>query len=193
LIRQSPPTIVGAYLRGLFEADGALSHGYPSLMTTSSQLAREVATLLIGLGCPVNIRKISPGIDHWGDAQTFQVRITSTVGLQAWREKIGCDQRSRFVAAHAWESDLRKPPMYCQMQNAGSASIGRNHAGTDRQTGTWGISISCYGTVATTNLRYYREDRNLTCSDSDLLKAEHPEAFENANDRWFVFCGSRRG
>src|SRR5215211_5062146 len=50
LIRQSPPNVVGAYLRGLFEADGTLSHGYPALTTTSVRLARDVSTLLIGLG-----------------------------------------------------------------------------------------------------------------------------------------------
>jgi intein/homing endonuclease len=60
LIRQSTPEVVGAYLRGLFEADGALSHGYPALTTTSGRLAEEVATLLIGLGCPVGVRSSSP-------------------------------------------------------------------------------------------------------------------------------------
>src|SRR5215208_7008990 len=90
LVRQSPPNVVGAYLRGLFEADGTLTHGYPTLMTTSMRLAREVSTMLIGLGCPVGIRTASPGLDRWGDSETYQVKISSTIGLQAWREKIGC-------------------------------------------------------------------------------------------------------
>ena len=112
LIRQSPQNIVGAYLRGLFEADGTLTHGYPTLLTTSMQLAREVSTLLIGLGCPVGIRTTSAGLDRWGDSETYQVKISSTVGLQAWRDKIGCDQRSRFVGAYAWESDQRRESSY---------------------------------------------------------------------------------
>src|SRR5690606_16769237 len=29
LLRQSPQNIIGAYLRGLFEADGSITHGYP--------------------------------------------------------------------------------------------------------------------------------------------------------------------
>jgi ribonucleoside-diphosphate reductase alpha chain len=66
LVRQSPPGVVGAYLRGLFEADGSLVHGYPTLQTTSIQLAREVSTLLVGLGCPVGIRTTSAGLDRWG-------------------------------------------------------------------------------------------------------------------------------
>jgi ribonucleoside-diphosphate reductase alpha chain len=195
-IRQSPPNIVGAYVRGLLEAHGALSHGYPCLVTTSSQLAREVATLLIGLGCPVGIRTTSPGLDHWGDAETYQVRITSTVGLQAWREKIGCDQRSRFVAAHAWESDLRRETSYVlpnarywfqpvldtiTLEQIDKKGRGRN--------------INFRATEPRLRrqiLRYYREDRNLTRSGYDLLKAEHPEAFENApsvEGFWFVEVG----
>src|ERR1041384_6626362 len=193
LIRQSPPNIVGAYLRGLFEADGAMLHGYPSLVTTSSQLAREVATLLIGLGCPIKIRTTSPGLDHWGDAQTYHVRITSTVGLQAWREKIGCDQRSRFVAAHAWESDLRRETSYVlpnptywlqpvldaiTLEQIDKKGRGRNinFRATDPH-------------LRRQILRYTRDERNLTRSGYDLLKAEHSEVFEAApsvEDFWFV-------
>jgi ribonucleotide reductase alpha subunit len=193
LIRQSPPNIVGAYLRGLFEADGALSHGYPSLMTTSSKLAREVATLLIGLGCPVRIWTTSPGIDHWGDAKTYQVRITSAVGLQAWREKIGCDQRSRFVSAYAWESDLRRETSYV-LPNAKYwlqpvlDSITLEQVDKRRR----GRNINFRATEPRLRrqiLRYLRDELNLTRSGYDLLKAEHLEAFEAApvaEGFWFV-------
>ena len=66
LIRQSPPEIVGAYLRGLFEADGALSHHYPQLMSSSRRLIDEVASLLIGLGCPVRISQQPESADRYG-------------------------------------------------------------------------------------------------------------------------------
>jgi ribonucleoside-diphosphate reductase alpha chain len=196
LIRQSPPNIVGAYLRGLFEADGALTHGYPTLMTTSSQLAREVATLLIGLGCPVGMRTTSPGLDHWGDAATYQVKITSTVGLQVWREKIGCDQRSRFVAAHAWETDLRRETSYV-LPNAKYWLQPVLDAITLEQIDKKGRgrNINFRATephLRRQVLRYYREERNLTRSGYDLLKAEHPEVFETApsvDGFWFVQVG----
>jgi ribonucleoside-diphosphate reductase alpha chain len=196
LIRQSPPNIVGAYLRGLFEADGALTHGYPTLLTTSSQLAREVATLLIGLGCPVGIRTTSPGLDHWGDAATYQVKITSTVGLQVWREKIGCDQRSRFVAAHAWESDLRRETSYV-LPNARYWLQPVLDAITLEQIDKKGRGQNFNFRATEPHLRrqilrYYRDERNLTRSGYDLLKAEHPEVFETApvaNGFWFVQVG----
>ena len=196
LIRQSPPSVVGAYLRGLFEADGTLTHGYPTLGTSSARLAREVSTLLIGLGCPVQMRTVTAGLDRWGDSDTYQVKITSTVGLQAWREMIGCDQRSRFVGAYAWESDLRRESSYVlpnpqywlrpvldeiTMEQVDQRGRGRN--------------INLRATEPRLRrqiLRYQRNDRNLTRSGYDLLKAQYPEVFQNTpsvDQLWFVEVG----
>ncbi|MFN3492219.1 MAG: LAGLIDADG family homing endonuclease, partial [Anaerolineales bacterium] len=195
LIRQSPKNIVGAYLRGLFEADGSITHGYPTLGTSSSRLAREVSTLLIGLGCPVQMRTISAGLDRWGDSDTYYVRITSTVGLEAWRKEIGCDQRSRFVSAYAWESDLRREtsfvlpnPKYWLERVLDEITVGQ----IDKR----GRNINFRSTEPRLRkqvLRYMRDERNLTRSGYDLLKSEYPDAFENApstNGYWFVeVCG----
>ena len=200
LIRQSPPNIVGAYLRGLFEADGTLTHGYPTLTTASARLVREASTLLIGLGCPVIIRTVSAGLDRWGDSDIYQVRIKSTVGLQAWREKIGCDQRSRFVAAHAWESDQRRESSYVlpypqywlqpvldaiTLEQIDKKERGRNF--NFRSTGTAPPKTefcAICGMIV-----------NLTHSGYDLLKEMHPEAFEHApiHGRILVCGGGWRG
>ncbi|MCB9436869.1 MAG: adenosylcobalamin-dependent ribonucleoside-diphosphate reductase [Anaerolineales bacterium] len=75
-IRQSPPAVVGAFLRGLFEADGSLSHGYPQLLSTSETLVREVATLLIGLGCPVNIGQMA---GNWSVQPTEPTRFQEAI------------------------------------------------------------------------------------------------------------------
>jgi len=197
LVRQSPPNIVGAYLRGLFEADGSLSHGYPALGTSSARLAREVATLLIGLGCPVGLRTTSAGLDRWGDSDTYHVRITSTVGLNAWRAKIGCDQRSRFVAAYAWESDLRRESSHV-LPNArywlqpvlDEITVGQI------DTKGRGRNINFRATEPRLRrqvLRYFRDDRNLTRSGFDLLKEKYPTEFEkvpSADGLWFVQVGA---
>ena len=111
LVRQSPVNVVGAYLRGLFEADGGLSHGYPQLNTTSQQLAQEVATLLIGLGCPVTLRRTNyPG--KLGNRPQWIVRIDSHVGLEAWRKRIGCDLRSRFVGCYTFRPNAERETSY---------------------------------------------------------------------------------
>ncbi len=193
LVRQSPRRIVGAYLRGLFEADGALIHGYPALTTTSSRLAREVSTLLIGLGCPVRIRTVAAGLDHWGDLEIYQVRITSSVGLQAWREQIGCDRRSRFAAAYAWESDQRRESSYVLPESQYWIQPVLEEITleqTDRQGRGRNINFrSTSPRLRRQLLRYQRGDRNLTRSGYDLLAAEYPEFAEKArpvDDLWFV-------
>ncbi len=197
LIRQSSAKIVGTYLRGLFEADGTLTHGYPTLMTSSARLAREVSTMLIGLGCPVRIRTITAGLDRWGDSDTHQVRITSTVGLQVWREKIGCDRRSRFVGAYAWESDLRREssyvlpnPQYWLQPVLNEITMEQ----IDRQGR--GRNINFRATEPKLRrqvLRYLRDERNLTRSGYDLIKTQYPEEFQNApsvDQFWFVEVGA---
>jgi ribonucleoside-diphosphate reductase alpha chain len=193
LVRQSPKQVVGAYLRGLFEADGSLSHGYPSLITSSSQLARETASLLVGLGCPVKIRTTAAGVDRWGDSETYQVRITASVGLDAWRENIGCDQRSRFVAAYAWESDQRRESSYILpearywlepvLQEITLEQIDRKGRGRN---------INFRSTTPKLRrqlLRYLRSERHLTRSGYDLLVSAYPEFAQKAiavRDMWFV-------
>ena len=101
LIRLSPPQIVGAFLRGLFEAAGSLADGYPQVNLVSPQLATEVATLLIGLGAPAEIRRVPAGAGR-GDS-VYQVRVASPVGLKAWRRYVGADPRSRLASAHTGE------------------------------------------------------------------------------------------
>ncbi|MCC6260137.1 MAG: hypothetical protein IT311_04675, partial [Anaerolineales bacterium] len=193
LIRQSPKNIVGAFLRGLFEADGSITHGYPTLGTSSSRLAREVSTLLIGLGCPVQMRTTSAGLDRWGDSDTYYVKITSTVGLAAWRKEIGCDQRSRFVSAYAWESDLRREtsfvlpnPKYWLQSVLAEITIGQ----IDQRERGRNINFrSIEPRLRKQILRYMRDDRNLTRSSYELLQAQHPDAFENSpsvDEYWFV-------
>ncbi len=193
LIRQSPPEVVGAYLRGLLEADGSLSHGYPNLTTTSARLAEEVATLLIGLGCPVRTRSVAPGITHYGNAQVYHVRIESTVGLQAWRERIGCDPRSRFVVAQAWESDERREsafvlpaPRYWLQPVLEAITLEQVDA---RGRGLGRKFRSPTPRLRRALLRYLRDERQFTRSAYDALGRAYPEFASHARSLeglWFV-------
>ncbi|MGC1377975.1 MAG: adenosylcobalamin-dependent ribonucleoside-diphosphate reductase [Anaerolineales bacterium] len=193
LIRQSPPQIVGAFLRGLFEADGSLSCGYPDLTTTSARLAEEVATLLIGLGCPVRVRSVTPGANHYGKAAIYHVRVESTVGLQAWRDKIGCDIRSRFVACLAWESDTRREstyvlphPRYWVQPVLDAITLEQVDAkgrGMDRKF------RSTHPNLRRSLLRYMRDERNFTLSAFENLANEYEEFAHHAvspQGKWFV-------
>ena len=193
LIRQSPPEVVSAYLRGLFEADGTLSHGYPLLMSSSETLVREVAVLLIGLGCPVRIARQPQSAARYGTAPMFALRVHSFVGLKAWRERIGCDPASRFAACLEFEPDLTREATYPLPHAAYWVepvleaitlpqidARGRGAGKKLRASDPW---------LRKQLLRYVRGERQLTLSGYELLKSQS-EAFATharpLNDLWFV-------
>lgn len=193
LIRQSPPEIVGAFLRGLFEADGAISHGYPHLLSTSEKLIQEVSTLLIGLGCPVRIRQMPMTETHYGTNPVLSLRIHSFIGLQNWQAMIGCDERSRFAVCYDLEPDLSREVSYVLPQanywiepvleatrkpqiDGRGRGMGKNFRATSP-------------TLRQQLLRYTRGDRQLTLSGYTRLSEMYTEFSENArpvNDLWFV-------
>jgi ribonucleoside-diphosphate reductase alpha chain len=50
VLHTNDPAVYGAFLRGLFEADGTVTAGYPSWTTASAQFADDVQTLMLALG-----------------------------------------------------------------------------------------------------------------------------------------------
>jgi len=193
LIRMSPAPVVGAYLRGLFEADGALSHGYPALTAASERLAHEVATLLIGLGAPVKVWRAPASADRLGKTAPFVVRLTSHVALAAWAERIGCDRRSRFNVCYIWRPDMERESSYTlpypaywlapvleavalPQTDARSRGMGRNFR-------------SIAPRLRRSLLRYLRGDRRLTLSAYRALAERYPQFAERARPVegvWFV-------
>ncbi|MDQ7029297.1 MAG: hypothetical protein Q9O62_05685 [Ardenticatenia bacterium] len=91
-MRRSPPEVVGAYLRGLFEAVGTVSHGWPALRVPSEQLAREVAALLIGLGCPVWLEPTA--------SPPYALCVHTVAGWRTWQERVVA--RSPGVPSARW-------------------------------------------------------------------------------------------
>ena len=193
LIRQSPANIVGAFLRGLFEADGGISHGYPVLATTSIHLMEQVSTLLIGLGSPVRVNTIKPGPSHYGKNAVYNIRINSSVGLQAWRDRVGCDPRSRFAACMAWESDLRREhsyvlpnPQYWLEPVLEAITLEQ----VDQRGRGRGINFrSEEPRLRRALLRYLRGERRLTRSGYDELGLAFSEFADHAvspEGKWFV-------
>jgi ribonucleoside-diphosphate reductase alpha chain len=192
LIRQSPAVVVGAYLRGLFEADGAVSHHYLQLNTTSEQLAQEVATLLIGLGCPVNVRR-NEYEDRWGKRPQWIVRIESHVGLDAWRTQIGCDQRSRFVCCYTFRPATERESSYVLPMPEWWLSPVLEETRIpqiDRQGRGQNVNFrSVDPALRRKLLRYVRGERNLTLSGYRELAEAHPEFAKHARpveNLWFV-------
>jgi len=57
VLHTNDPAVYGAFVRGLFEADGTVSSGYVSFTTASEQFSRDVQAILLALGF-VTTRKV---------------------------------------------------------------------------------------------------------------------------------------
>jgi ribonucleoside-diphosphate reductase alpha chain len=79
------PSVYAAFLRGLFEADGSVSAGVPSVSTASERFADDVRALMLALGLPTTTRETVSG---WGGPQ-FQVRVRNLKHARTFDDRIG--------------------------------------------------------------------------------------------------------
>ena len=88
--------IYAAFLRGLFEADGAVTAGVPSLSTASATFAAEVRSTMLALGMATTTRETTSG---WGGAQ-HQIRLRNLKHAQAYNDRVGflSARKARAVA-----------------------------------------------------------------------------------------------
>jgi ribonucleoside-diphosphate reductase alpha chain len=195
LIRKSPPAIVGAFLRGLFEADGSTIHGYPQLVSTSEVLIRQVATLLIGLGCTIKVHetKIAENSGHFGKRPIWYLRIQSFQSLLAWKTNIGCDPRSRFAVCLNFEPNLDYEISY-ELPNPDYWLNPVLEAITlpqkDRRGRGKGLKMQAsQPELRRSLLRYTRGDRQLTLSAYTRLSQDYAEFADHARpvgSFWFT-------
>ena len=68
-IMQAPKTLVIAFLRGLFDTDGTVDGGYPSLCSASEGLIREVQLLLLNAGMISS--KCKKTINYHGEPRSY--------------------------------------------------------------------------------------------------------------------------
>jgi ribonucleoside-diphosphate reductase alpha chain len=77
--------VYAAFLRGLFEADGSVLQGVPSLSTASASFADEVRTVLLALGMATTTRETVSG---WGGPQ-YQLRLRNLGHAAVYGELVG--------------------------------------------------------------------------------------------------------
>ncbi len=85
VLHANDPEVYGAFLRGLFEADGTVTSGYPHWMTTSSAFAEDVQAMLLFLGYPTT--KVL-GATGWGGPSTG-LRLLNRSYNERWLTDIG--------------------------------------------------------------------------------------------------------
>jgi ribonucleoside-diphosphate reductase alpha chain len=78
----------GAFIRGLLEADGDTSAGYPTLKNTSVQMVRDTQSLLLALGYPTTL-SIHERTTSSGTAPLATLRLLNQSYNQRWLEEIG--------------------------------------------------------------------------------------------------------
>ncbi|MDQ3053916.1 MAG: adenosylcobalamin-dependent ribonucleoside-diphosphate reductase, partial [Actinomycetota bacterium] len=85
VLETNSPSIYAGFLRGLFEADGAVIAGVPSVSTAHADFAAEIRTVLLALAVPTTTRQTVSG---WG-GPIYQVRIRNLTHAAVFGERIG--------------------------------------------------------------------------------------------------------
>ena len=95
ILETNDPAIYSAFLRGLFEADGTVAEGVPSLSTSSESFAGEIRTLLLALGMVTTTRRTASGFG----GPVFQVRLRNTDHALRFEEIVGFigERKARLV------------------------------------------------------------------------------------------------
>ncbi|KHG66602.1 ribonucleoside-diphosphate reductase [Thermus sp. 2.9] len=164
-IRQSPRPVLAAFLRGLFEADGTVTAGYPMLATASKRLAQDVMVLLGGLGIPSKLLRYNPRPGRFSKAEHYRVRVVTAKGLERYLERIGVPQGSRLEALYQSRPDTRRESSWPLPHAEGllrpllavAEKGGKGH-------------VSPYTPLRKDLLRYLRGERQLTATGYTLVQ-----------------------
>ncbi|HVC13874.1 MAG TPA: LAGLIDADG family homing endonuclease [Acidimicrobiales bacterium] len=82
--------IYAAFVRGLFEADGDTSAGYPTLKNTSVEMVRDVQTILLAMGFPTTVSvRDRQRSNSWGQAPLASLRLLNLSYNGDWSSRIG--------------------------------------------------------------------------------------------------------
>jgi ribonucleoside-diphosphate reductase alpha chain len=145
VLASNDPVSYGAFLRGLFEADGTVVNGAAHLSTANASLADDVRTVLLTLGIPTNTRIDKSG---WSGADLYVLRVRNadyarnflkTVGF------IGDRKRSAVRPCDTWQGTkgdrvfLRKDVLRTLVPHSSelyprTALYGYRHAGAISRT-----------------------------------------------------------
>jgi len=86
ILASNDPIVYGAFLRGLFEADGTVVNGAVHLSTANASLADDVRTVLLTLGIPTNTRIDKSG---WSGADLYVLRVRNADYAHTFLKRVG--------------------------------------------------------------------------------------------------------
>ena len=110
ILEANDPAVYGAFLRGLFEADGTVADGVPSISTAHESFATEVRTLLLALGLATTTRRTTSG---WG-GDILQVRLRNVDHALNFDEMVGFigERKSKLMVALEPDRSAKKDYVY---------------------------------------------------------------------------------
>ena len=75
VLAANDPAVYGAFLRGLYEADGTVTGGIPCWSTVCREFSEEVKALLLTMGIPTSTRQTRTG---WSNNRIWVLRLRNT-------------------------------------------------------------------------------------------------------------------
>ena len=86
VLASNDKAVYGAFLRGLFEADGTVTGGVPCWTTVKRSFSEEVKTLLLALGLPTVSDTTQTG---WGNSTAYRLRLRNSGYAEPFRAAVG--------------------------------------------------------------------------------------------------------
>jgi len=128
ILEANDPAVYAAFLRGLFEADGTVLDGVPSVSTAHPSFAAETRTLLLALGLATTTTRTASG---WG-GDILQVRLRNADHALNFDEMVGFigARKSKLLVALEPDRSAKKDYVYLP-GNAWMSLIPGGHAARD--------------------------------------------------------------
>ena len=97
VLAANDPNVYGAFLRGLFEADGTVTNGAPSVTTAHREFSDEIKQIMLALGIPTSTKIDLSG---WGQSNLYVLRIRNASYARRFASAIGFIGNRKSSAIH---------------------------------------------------------------------------------------------
>ena len=107
VLATNDPAVYGAFVRGLYEADGTVTNGVPCWSTVSRDFCEEVKALLLLLGIPTTTKMDMPG---WGESPIYCTRVFNMSYNAAYADNcgfMGTRKSSAMTFSNDWQARKR--------------------------------------------------------------------------------------
>jgi ribonucleotide reductase alpha subunit len=86
ILASNDPAVYGAFLRGVYEADGTVTNGAACWSTVNKTFSQDVKTVMLALGIPTSSKT---DISGWGQSELYVLRTRNATYAEAFLDKVG--------------------------------------------------------------------------------------------------------